>query len=991
MNRKMFIRLGTAVATIIPFVGLAGSCKHDESKETTVNLEEELKKVTADVKDKNKHASEVKDTDITIDSSKITNKDIKVTAKVIKVEGTAVEVELTATYKNETKTRTIKIDGFKANTINFKAELDKITGADVVGKENKFAKDVQEGEVNLTINPALSAGFEKSIALHPNDTKLEVTVTLTKDGEHESKTLTIEGFKKPDYTKEELAAKAKEIGAIFEAYDKSNVDTFGKDDTKLVLFSPTKDEAAKIVKNIDATIAKLQAFVKDIEGRSNTKDLMVWADAAIYDYNIAKDNYSSDLRLLFPAFNWGASSSFILDGFVAAYMGISNKEQAQRWLNTLKEAIAEKVVPSKVFIKDTVKSILLGFYKDKLDAFAEDANKTEITVKDLIGLDPMKQESEYKVQDWIDKFYTEYATTYYKASAFGVGENLPELKLTKTQTIKEEKSIVATKKDNSIVTLYGLGKTDKDLNQENAGLGFIPDKGQAIYKVLLKMQTTSDYTPQQIYDEGYSTTVSSAKNTEAVAKKIADLITGTPNGEWKETFKYDEDGLEEKEAADVTLVIRDASGNVNLENFYKWLNQEAFFFGREDSSYYTDTIKNALKATILKGNDGVNPDPNFVKKDEKAVDDLTKKGYDVLIDPANKDKKYGSITNEQFYYGALTSYVAYDQFKRRTFEYGREFFKTKVPSYGVQTYGYSVREQEGVGSENPNEMKFTFNADPYYSLQKWSVTSFANHESMMGHHNQLCVNNWYKTEIEGVKSPLNLDYNSYIEGWALFMEWFGIEAGFYGTTNYASNNLYDMPIDFSKAKGITSFYKGEATLTKEMIDEIKGLHNGVYWANVDSKGKYTSDEQLHAKKAIELCNMLQYIGALNEAQLRNMRLAIDTAYHGGNLSGKADLKNGASINQARAFMKKYSALGAGDISSESVRYHNYVGQATSYNSGKKVFMELYTKVREKLGKSREQFVNEKTDIQTMFDVFLRYGTLPMETVVKATSTQFGLK
>ena len=173
---------------------------------------------------------------------------------------------------------------------------------------------------------------------------------------------------------------------------------------------------------------------------------MVWADAAIYDYNIAKDNYSSDLRLLSPAFNWGASSAFILDGFVAAYMGISNKEQAQRWLNTLKEAIAEKVVPSKVFIKDKVKSILLGFYKDKLDAFAEDANRTEITVKDLIGLDPKKQESEYKVQDWIDKFYTEYATTYYKASAFGVGENLPELKLTKTQTIKEEKSIVATKK-----------------------------------------------------------------------------------------------------------------------------------------------------------------------------------------------------------------------------------------------------------------------------------------------------------------------------------------------------------------------------------------------------------------------------------------------------------------------------------------------------------------------------------------------------------------
>ena len=143
--------------------------------------------------------------------------------------------------------------------------------------------------------------------------------------------------------------------------------------------------------------------------------------------------------------------------------------------------------------------------------------------------------------------------------------------------------------------------------------------------------------------------------------------------------------------------------------------------------------------------------------------------------------------------------------------------------------------------------------------------------------------------------------------------------------------------------------------------------------------------------------MLQYFGALNEAQLRNMRLAVDTAYHGVSVQGNSELESGISIKQAREYMSKNSALGIGDITSESKRYFNYVGQATSYNSGKEVFLDLYKKVHEKLGLTREQFINAKNElgehgeIKKLFDWLLRNSALPIGTIEEVISRVYGLK
>jgi len=112
----------------------------------------------------------------------------------------------------------------------------------------------------------------------------------------------------------------------------------------------------------------------------------------------------------------------------------------------------------------------------------------------------------------------------------------------------------------------------------------------------------------------------------------------------------------------------------------------------------------------------------------------------------------------------------------------------------------------------------------------------------------------------------------------------------------------------------------------------------------------------------EECNALQYFGSLNEAQLRNMRLAVDTGIHA----------KGWSIKEAQEYMGSNSALGAGDIESESYRYAAYVGQAVSYKSGYLVIKEMLEKAQSELGND--------FDWAEFHDQLLKYGDQPMEVV-----------
>ena len=755
---------------------------------------------------------------------------------------------------------------------------------------------------------------------------------------------------------------------------------------------PDAKENEEIIKFIQSYIDE----INKIDTTNLDNDVVAWINGLKYNWEVQQGNYKNGLRYLFSSFDAGPSDTYVANAFEENIL-LDNeeakdkaetdvkKEIAKRWYDVAKEAVGKNLVPSKLFIKNNVISFLSNLYAKKLEEFLN-SSKTEITVKELIGFNSTKDEKDYTLQDYVDRFYDYYVSEYYKASTFGKGQDLAELKLYKTKqsTIDEKENILEFKAtDGTYKQVYGLGLTDKDLSQDKAGIGYIPGKaggltGKDIYKQILKMCTTSEYTDQQVYDKGVTSTKSAATNMETIANAIADLIKGKDE-DWTTTIKYDEDGLGSANVADKTLNIR-KDKKINLPDFYKWLNSEDFFFGREDSSYYSADYKKQLEQ-----------DP-VLAKGRKFLTDL---GYDHL---KSSTKQYGSITEQQFYYGALEAFKGYEQFKKTTMDYGRSFFGNKVPDYDIQTYEYAKRSIVGVGAEDPNNKRFSFNCDPYYSLPKWSVTSFANHESIMGHHNQFMYADNFLAKVGGVNlGPRTFNYTSYIEGWALFMEWFGIEAGYYGTPDYTSDDYYAMPKDFSFAKGITSFATADNVSKPEVIEQIKNLHGGVYWNKVAETNKYTDKDEDHAKAAIKLANMLQYIGALNEAQLRNMRLAVDTAYHGGTVAGNSDLPAGASIKQARDYMTKNSALGIGDITSESKRYFNLAGQATSYNSGKEVFMDLYKKIHNKLGLTREQFINQVTpefkehgQIKKFFDLILRNSALPMGAIEEIMKRVYGI-
>ncbi|RMA77448.1 uncharacterized protein DUF885 [Metamycoplasma subdolum] len=773
------------------------------------------------------------------------------------------------------------------------------------------------------------------------------------------------------------------------------------------LYWPSKETSTAYAEILDGVIKELSVFGK---AKINS-DLLAWINGLSYNWEIEKGNHLNGLAYLFASFEWGPSNTYAGNSFYGNIVltkaasdnaGITmidpedakvQEAKAKGWLARMKEAIDQNLVVSKIHIKNNMKVVLQELYGKKLLEFAEDSGKTEISVKDLIGL-TTKPETEWTAVDWINKFYTEYATTYYNASTFGKGEDLAELKLFKTNSISEkENTIVVTKKDKTQVSIYGLGLTQKDLEQKNAGIAYIPGKsggitGKQIYNQLLKMVTTSDLTPKEVFDKGHNSTTKAKDNMIKVAEEAAKLIVGE-TGEWKETIKYDDDGVGANPKNDIEVIIRKADGKIDYDAFVKWLNAEDFFFGREEASYYSSEIKDELKTS---------------EKLKFGRTELTKYGYDILLEASMKDKAYGSITNEQFWFGAMEAFKAYKQFKDSTQSFGKKFFGKEIVDFEIDTYKYTERDFQGVGAYNFSSKKFQFNVDPYYSLPKWSVTSFANHESMMGHHNQLAYASQHLAQVNGKSlGASTFDYTAYTEGWALFMEWFGIEAGYYGTPNYESTDVYAAPKDFSLSKGgITNFFTttDESKITAEMIDQIKKLHGGVYWTKVNSKSKYT-EEKKQALAAVKLTNLLQYFGALNEAQLRNMRLAVDTAIHGEG-AGNTELSVGASIKDVRQYMTKNSALGIGDITSESKRYFNCAGQATSYNSGKEVMLDLYQQVYTKLGLTREQFINAKTTgtsgseveharIHEFFDYLLRNSALPMQTLVTVIKAAYDIK
>lgn len=637
-----------------------------------------------------------------------------------------------------------------------------------------------------------------------------------------------------------------------------------------------------------------------------------------------------------------------------------------------------------------------------------------------------------EAQKVLDEFITWYADTYYtNVKSFGVVGNaktIEPLKVNNTNSNNEiERTIsIFDPKTSSTKEIYGLGVTDAELNLPNVGIGFMKSTlkinneiitGNKIYQALLQFNNSVNKTAQELVETGIKFVQTTTNNMQKIAEQVALLNNPseetTSNLTWNPSVMYDENIGDDNKATEKTMNIY-TSGKLNLSEFNKWLNQENFFFGREtkfwSQNYNGDSSKTNLVAYTT---EGTNEEFN------KYLTTLETLGYagDTGIWTGNNSKKpiygNGSVNGEQALAGAVLSLVDYNNFKNASSDVFNYSFND-IPDYAVAPYNQKVQDVIGVGLEGPRGSNiFNYNVNPYFSLPKWSQSSFQNHEGKMGHHTQQAY--WTKYMPKGVGQDQTgpgyaFKQDAFHEGWAVFAEWYANELNLYGSKLDEDTRL---PSDWLHANGFVPEIKDENNPTQDEINVIKNFQASAYWeaasgaattSIVTPSGRTLTSDQAQAVAATKIANMLQYYGYLNEAQLRNMRLAVDPLYHynDGNNNSSGTVTNttsttppayGASIKQVRTYLQNNSGLGQGDIQSESYRYLNMPSQATGYMTGKVIFENCYKAVKQQYETQHGQntFLKDQKAVRQLFDLFLRNGEIPLDVVENAIESFYNLQ
>ncbi len=423
-------------------------------------------------------------------------------------------------------------------------------------------------------------------------------------------------------------------------------------------------------------------------------------------------------------------------------------------------------------------------------------------------------------------------------------------------------ALVALLEGGYIGAARGTGPTGADTDT-NIGWGDLPD-GKNWYQWQLDRNSTTGKPAAELHQMGEDLVADAKAEMIRVADVVADKQGDSITAKFRQA---------DKSIVDRTFNIR-SGGNINLTEFFAYLNSEKFFYDR----------------------DGV------------SVGDTQ---YKALCEPASNSN------------ACQSALIDYNTFKVDANDVVASYFKPIKTDYTIVPTPAADEPYVGVASYGGNE--FNLNTNPDYSLQKWNVSTLLLHEAAPGHHFQ----NAYSIEYPPANKPDYIKgvwYTAYAEGWALYTEWLGLEMGIYGKLN---------------ADGVPTFVDGTGMCKADT--DYTTFQGGIY-------------------KDAEECNALQYFGSLNEAQLRNMRLAVDTGIH----------DKGWSIKQAQDYLHSNSALGDGDIESESYRYAAYVGQAVSYKSGYIVIKALLEEAQTELG--------DKFDWAAFHDQLLKYGDQPMEVV-----------
>lgn len=702
------------------------------------------------------------------------------------------------------------------------------------------------------------------------------------------------------------------------------------------------------------------------------------------------------------------------------------------------------IMPSNIVKKSFIKQTIETYYANDINnlLFANDATNS-ITMKQLFDSNPKSyfdsflnkykaaaknvgftnSEIDTKINSLsanINDFVLFYTTDYWKSSqSFGYVGLLTDLTLTKTNgtdnaTKEVEETLVVGKNDNgSDRSIYGLGYSKSEVEKTNIGLGFMTVNstvqkdlagnaysGNDIYNQLLYNNNSVKDDATKIYGEGIKLTQDGINKMTSIAKHvITDIFKINNTDDWNPTISYTADPYGAKpENKTLNEIIGDSNKTDYFAKFNIWLNQEDFFFGRE-------TIN---KDELLNKYWNNNENDSNINNYKKIIDT---QGYTKnWNNDSSINGSYNTVTGKYALAGAVSSLENYLTFKASTDKvFGDNF--NQIADYVLSPYNYDIRKDIGVGMEGPRGSKqFQYNCDPYYSLQKWSVASLTTHEGAMGHHTQ---QEYWTEYMPGTENGKVIDENltpgysfvndAFHEGWAVFTEWFAAELGIYGTWGDKTFNGNELPTDWTKNTSTILNIQDINNVSQKEIDFIKNYQGGVYWNIVarikdtaDSNNNAYTDDSSKAIVATKLANMLAYYGFLNEAQLRNMRMALDTAVNYKGTGGISSLNYGASIQNERTYMKSNSGLGDGDVKSESIRYTCIPSQATGYMLGKVIINDLYTQVKNKYTKLNESttnydFVKDSKDIiKQLFDLTLRNGEIPLSVLQQIVKEKFSL-
>lgn len=855
----------------------------------------------------------------------------------------------------------------------------------------------------------------------------------------------------------------------------------------------TKENQPKVVSVINKYLDQVNNIIAETEN-SFKLDESIWLSGFQYELQTKKKLVESNIRYIIVnsydqmiMTNYSKSFQKTIKNAAGQWMNGKNPVSANDRINqltaidtyitdihnNLQEGLEVGTTWSGVLAKHTIGSMLQMLYDAELQQIATPstssadgsmklANLNNATLKGSLftknaNYDTWKTKSQEdantkksvddlvtKTQDDLDKLMNFLLGDYFKGIKYGRPTSISEGKSINFEVVntspKEEDNGFSIKSGSDTKYIKGLGLDSKDLETKDIGIGFSGPTGQAIYKALLqKHSNVIDADPSQQYQFGKDQVSGILNAMTQVANKIADLKgNGTTNKEWKETYMYDQDssGNEHGSEKKQDVVIRNASGTVDMSKFFQWLNSDQFFNGRDMTSTQFPTIDgtndltqkeqpkplgNSVGATEGNGAGGDTSTPktpykyksyyvgnkdlvasvigyvgdkdaNVTKTNGDAgnlyVKYITEKLSPATIQTSNtitNETMKNSISPEAAYIGSSRAVYQYLVYKANVSDHIASAFKPTPHNWTLRSgTGGAAYASSGLGAAewvNKGWGGFYLDVNPYFGLQKWSMSTLTNHEAVSGHVFQFD----YASANPADADAVSFSSTAYAEGWGLFSEWFATQLGVYGEPTQASGS-------FSKdSNGVETFtQKNVLTLpsfgTKSKTTDISQLSsdyaNGVYELPV----KTNKADQAETKKMNNQAyyDALQYFGFLNERQLRAMRITVDVGLHAGE-NGSFNPGTGYSLSEARTYLTSNSGLGVDDINRETKRYLEYTAQATSYYNGLNEMQSYFLKAKTLFEKNNpgvtfmdwNEPVNTKNNTQDLFDLILRNGSVPM--------------